>query len=61
MDSMIARFFFQICQQIDGTSLLLMKRDDVVRNMGLKLGLAVKIYKHIRRLQTHQEEDFLSA
>ncbi|EFX84526.1 hypothetical protein DAPPUDRAFT_8693, partial [Daphnia pulex] len=38
--------------EIDGPSLLLMKRNDVVGNMGLKLGPAVKIYNHIRRLQT---------
>jgi len=42
--------------EIDGASLLLMKRNDVVRNMGLKLGPAVKIYNHIRRLQTRRDD-----
>ncbi len=43
-------------QEIDGPSLLLMKRNDVVLNMGLKLGPAVKIYTHIRRLQTRRND-----
>ncbi|XP_035227084.1 histone acetyltransferase KAT6B-like isoform X1 [Stegodyphus dumicola] len=38
-------------QEIDGLSLLLMKRNDVITGLGLKLGPAVKIYKHIRNLQ----------
>ncbi|XP_046630687.1 sterile alpha motif domain-containing protein 13-like [Daphnia pulicaria] len=42
--------------EIDGPSLLLMKRNDVVGNMGLKLGPAVKIYNHIRRLQTRRDD-----
>jgi len=42
--------------EIDGPSLLLMKRNDVVLNMGLKLGPAVKIYTHIRRLQTRRND-----
>jgi hypothetical protein len=33
-----------------------MKRNDVVGNMGLKLGPAVKIYNHIRRLQTRRDD-----
>ena len=43
-------------KEIDGPSLLLMKRNDVVGNsvMGLKLGPAVKIYNYIRRLQTRR-------
>lgn len=47
---------FSDCQEIDGPSLLLMKRNDVVVNMGLKLGPAVKIYNHIRRLQTRRDD-----
>ncbi|XP_057379377.1 protein let-418-like [Daphnia carinata] len=42
--------------EIDGPSLLLMKRNDIVVNMGLKLGPAVKIYNHIRRLQTRRDD-----
>jgi hypothetical protein len=48
--------FFSNWQEIDGPSLLLMKRNDVVGNMGLKLGPAVKIYNHIRRLQTRRDD-----
>ena len=43
-------------QDIDGPSLLLMKRTDVVGNLGLKLGPAVKIYNQIRRLQTRRND-----
>jgi hypothetical protein len=49
--------FFSNWQEIDGPSLFLMKRNDVVGNMGLKLGPAVKIYNHIRRLQTRLRDD----
>jgi SAM domain (Sterile alpha motif) len=49
----MTQFFLQ---EIDGPSLLLMKRNDVVRNMGLKLGPAVKMYTHIRRLQTRRAD-----
>lgn len=39
-------------QEIDGMSLLLMKRSDVITGLGIKLGPAVKIYKHIVKLQS---------
>ncbi|CAL1277690.1 unnamed protein product [Larinioides sclopetarius] len=39
-------------QEIDGLSLLLMKRNDVLTGLGIKLGPALKIYKHIVTLQT---------
>lgn len=39
-------------QEIDGKSLLLMKRSDVLTGMSLRLGPALKIYNHIKRLQT---------
>ena len=39
-------------QEIDGKSLLLMKRSDVLTGLSLKLGPALKIYTHIQRLQT---------
>ncbi|XP_054718211.1 histone acetyltransferase KAT6B-like [Uloborus diversus] len=38
-------------QEIDGMSLLLMKRNDVLTGLGIKLGPALKIYKHIVKLQ----------
>lgn len=47
-------------QEIDGKSLLLMKRSDVLTGLNLKLGPALKIYNHVRRLQTreHDSSDF---
>ncbi|XP_038048457.1 histone acetyltransferase KAT6B-like isoform X2 [Patiria miniata] len=38
-------------QEIDGKSLLLMKRLDVLTGLSLKLGPALKIYNHVMRLQ----------
>lgn len=38
-------------QEIDGKSLLLMKRSDVLTGMSLKLGPALKIHRHVQRLQ----------
>ncbi|XP_071953823.1 histone acetyltransferase KAT6B-like [Antedon mediterranea] len=39
-------------QEIDGKSLLLLKRSDVLTGLALKLGPALKIYQHIAKLQT---------
>ncbi|XP_015917766.1 histone acetyltransferase KAT6B [Parasteatoda tepidariorum] len=39
-------------QEIDGLSLLLMKRNDVLTGLGIKLGPALKIYKHVLMLQS---------
>ncbi|KAK2176405.1 hypothetical protein NP493_664g02049 [Ridgeia piscesae] len=39
-------------QEIDGKSLLLMKRSDVLMGLALRLGPALKIYAHVERLQT---------
>lgn len=39
-------------QEVDGVSLLLLKRSDVVNGMAMKMGPALKIYGHIQRLQT---------
>lgn len=38
-------------QEIDGKSLLLLKRDDVINGLSLKLGPALKIYSLINHLQ----------
>lgn len=38
-------------QNIDGYSLLLLQRDDIVNCMGLRLGRALKVYKFIHELQ----------
>ncbi|XP_022087898.1 histone acetyltransferase KAT6B-like isoform X2 [Acanthaster planci] len=38
-------------QEIDGKSLLLMKRLDVLTGLSLKLGPALKIYNHVMKLQ----------
>lgn len=44
---------FAMCfQEIDGKSLLLMKRSDVLQGLSLRLGPALKIYAHVQRLQT---------
>ncbi|CAH8525831.1 unnamed protein product [Dicrocoelium dendriticum] len=45
-----AEAFFQ--QEIDGACLLLMKRMDVLTELGIKLGPGVKIYERIKRLQS---------
>jgi hypothetical protein len=45
-------------QEIDGKSLLLMKRSDVLTGLSLKLGPALKIYVHIQRLQTRGQSIF---
>ncbi|XP_041359765.1 histone acetyltransferase KAT6B-like [Gigantopelta aegis] len=39
-------------QEIDGKSLLLMKRSDVLTGLSIKLGPALKIYVHVKCLQT---------
>lgn len=39
-------------QEIDGKSLLLLKRSDVLTGLSIKLGPALKIYNHVKRLQT---------
>lgn len=38
-------------QEIDGKSLLLMKRSDVLTGLSIKLGPALKIHRHVQRLQ----------
>ncbi|XP_076307534.1 sterile alpha motif domain-containing protein 13-like isoform X2 [Tachypleus tridentatus] len=38
-------------QEIDGKSLLLMRRSDVLTGLSIKLGPALKIYSHVKRLQ----------
>ncbi|CAG2168552.1 unnamed protein product [Oppiella nova] len=42
-------------QEIDGTSLLLLRRSDVLTGFHMKLGPALKIYSHIMRLQKNDE------
>uniref|UniRef100_A0A3Q3XMB9 SAM domain-containing protein n=1 Tax=Mola mola TaxID=94237 RepID=A0A3Q3XMB9_MOLML len=46
-------------QEIDGKSLLLMQRNDVLTGLSIRLGPALKIYeRHVKVLQkTHFEED----
>lgn len=39
-------------QEVDGISLLLMTRNDVLNDITPRLGPAIKIYGHIQRLQT---------
>lgn len=42
-------------QEIDGQSLLLMKRNDVITGLALRLGPALKIFAHVQRLQGRLE------
>ena len=41
-------------QEIDGRSLLLMHRTDVISSLGLKLGPALKLFSCIKKLQTRR-------
>uniref|UniRef100_A0A0K2V691 Atherinlike [Aplysia californica] n=1 Tax=Lepeophtheirus salmonis TaxID=72036 RepID=A0A0K2V691_LEPSM len=41
-------------QEIDGKSLLLLQRSDVTSSLGLKLGPALKLFNHIKKLQTRR-------
>uniref|UniRef100_A0A1Y1M3B8 PHD-type domain-containing protein n=1 Tax=Photinus pyralis TaxID=7054 RepID=A0A1Y1M3B8_PHOPY len=43
-------------QEIDGSSLLLMKRMDVISSLKLKLGTALKIYRHVVKLQFRRDD-----
>lgn len=51
------KFFF--FQEIDGHSLLLMKRIDVLTSLNLKLGPALKIYRHVVKLQVRKDDQKL--
>ena len=41
-------------QEIDGGSLLLLHRQDVISGLGLKLGPALKVFKQVKKLQTRR-------
>ncbi len=41
-------------EEIDGRSLMLLRRQDVIGSLGLRLGPALKVFKCIRRLQTRR-------
>ena len=44
-----------ICfQEIDGSSLLLLHRQDVIGGLGLKMGPALKVFDQVRKLQTRR-------
>ncbi|XP_044754946.1 uncharacterized protein LOC123313907 isoform X2 [Coccinella septempunctata] len=43
-------------QEIDGRSLLLLKRMDVLTKLNLRLGPALKIYKHVITLQVRRDD-----
>lgn len=47
-------------QEIDGVSLLLMRRTDVIQGLGFKLGPALRIYKQIIMLQTRDTDPTLT-
>uniref|UniRef100_T1JP58 Histone acetyltransferase n=1 Tax=Strigamia maritima TaxID=126957 RepID=T1JP58_STRMM len=46
-------------QEIDGKSLLLLKRSDVLTGLSMKLGPALKIYNHVKRLQVRRLDGHL--
>ncbi|XP_067006833.2 histone acetyltransferase KAT6B [Anabrus simplex] len=52
-----AEAFLRNC--IDGDALLLLRRQDVLHGMGLKLGPALKVYRHVQRLQIRRSEAHL--
>jgi hypothetical protein len=39
-------------QEIDGKSLLLLKRNDVITGLGLKVGVGLKLFSFINHLQS---------
>ena len=43
-----------INEEIDGKSLLLLQRQDVLSALGLKFGPALKVFKQVKRLQTRR-------
>lgn len=46
-------------QEIDGASLYLLKRGDVIKGFNLKVGPALKLYGHILKLQTKSNDPTL--
>ena len=53
-ESVTKFWFFPNFQEIDGRSLLLLHRSDVVSSLGLKLGPALKLFSFIKKLQTRR-------
>merc|ERR1711915_944283 len=51
-----AKVFFD--EEIDGSSVLVMQRKDILLGLGIKLGPALKIYNRIRALQTRRTFEF---
>ena len=45
---------YNFFQEIDGKSLLLLHRQDVTGSLGLRLGPALKIFNHVKKLQTRK-------
>lgn len=43
-------------QEIDGRSLLLLRRGDIVHSFKLRLGTALKIFKHVIKLQYRRDD-----
>ncbi|GAB1597498.1 uncharacterized protein DDB_G0287625-like [Argonauta hians] len=48
-------------QEIDGKSLLLMKRSDVLTGLSLKLGPALKMYTHVQNLQLVGQSTYVNG
>lgn len=45
-------FFFAVMQEIDGEAFLLLSQTDLVRNLRLKLGPALKVHSCILRFRS---------
>lgn len=46
---------FDLFQELDGSSVLVMQRRDIISGLGLKLGPALKIYNRVRTLQLRRK------
>ena len=47
-----------VLQELDGSSVLVMQRRDIISGLGLKLGPALKIYNRVRTLQLRRKIEF---
>ena len=47
-----------LLQELDGSSVLVMQRRDIISGLGFKLGPALKIYNRVRTLQLRRKIEF---
>ena len=53
--NILALKMFHFLQEIDGVSLLLLKRSDVLKGLDMKLGPALKVNRLVQGLQTARQ------